>query len=433
MEKCYLFGAGNNAYGVIEYIGSEKIAGVIDNESKVQNSFIKDIPILSFEKFLTLYKGEPVVITAAMYEEIIKQLNDNGINCYTIAPMIIMGMAKEKQIVDEFHLSSCKRIFFLGYNILTECIAEYLLTLDSNKEFWLLEDNNTDVQFISPKFKLASYNMISTEDRVVVCKEQLTEKDVFFLRNRYIIYDIYDLVPEKNKKYIQLVRNLKDIHKKQKCIIVGNGPSLRMEDLEKISDLNIDTFGLNLIYNVYSMTKWRPTYYIISDYKILRTYWEELKQLEHTNMFIKNFFCINEKEFFDKSIYFSGYARRTYNNPQFSCDVSKVVYSGYSVMFDALQIAVYMGYSEIYLIGADFSYLGSPEAKGNHIYDAYMTDKRKFSGNAYIATSIKAFEAAKVYAENQGINIFNATRGGKLEVFERIDIDNFFKEQEYIK
>ena len=97
-------------------------------------------------------------------------------------------------------------------------------------------------------------------------------------------------------------------------------------------------------------------------------------------------------------------------------------------MYDAIQLAVYMGYSEIYLIGADFSYLGSPEEKGNHVYDNYTTEKRKFSGKSYIDASMKALRLSREYADAHGIKIYNATRGGKLEIFERMDVDIIFEQ-----
>jgi hypothetical protein len=43
---------------------------------------------------------------------------------------------------------------------------------------------------------------------------------------------------------------------------------------------------------------------------------------------------------------------------------------------------------------------------------------------------IKSFESAKDYCVSHNINIYNATRGGMLEVFERVDIDDFFKKME---
>lgn len=36
------------------------------------------------------------------------------------------------------------------------------------------------------------------------------------------------------------------------------------------------------------------------------------------------------------------------------------------------------------------------------------------------------FEKAREYADGHGIKIYNATRGGKLEVFERVNFDKLF-------
>lgn len=37
------------------------------------------------------------------------------------------------------------------------------------------------------------------------------------------------------------------------------------------------------------------------------------------------------------------------------------------------------------------------------------------------------YQAARRYAETHGIKIYNATRGGELEVFERVDFDSLFR------
>ena len=41
----------------------------------------------------------------------------------------------------------------------------------------------------------------------------------------------------------------------KRCFIIGNGPSLRIEDLERIKD---DTFAVNRIYKIFDKTFWRP-------------------------------------------------------------------------------------------------------------------------------------------------------------------------------
>ena len=44
---------------------------------------------------------------------------------------------------------------------------------------------------------------------------------------------------------------------------------------------------------------------------------------------------------------------------------------------------------------------------------------------AGIDAIMDGYKAAKQYADLHGIRICNATRGGKLEIFERVDFDLF--------
>ena len=60
--------------------------------------------------------------------------------------------------------------------------------------------------------------------------------------------------------------------------------------------------------------------------------------------------------------------------------------------------------------------------KTNHFHKNYYTGIGK--PNQYVKEHVeRAFQSAKLYAENHGIKIYNATRGGKLEIFERADFD----------
>jgi len=198
-----------------------------------------------------------------------------------------------------------------------------------------------------------------------------------------------------------------------------------MEDLEKIQQSGIDSFGMNLIYKIYHNTTWSPTYYIFSDYNMIRQYYDEIALLRQDNLFIKNFYYMEETPVLPDANYYPGYAERCYLEKQrFADDITKAVYGGYTVMYDALQIAIYMGYKKIYLIGADFSYLGDPAAKGNHFYDEKVGDKRMIAGKPHIYITLAAMQKAENYAKEHNIEIYNATRGGKLEVFPRVDLDS---------
>ena len=48
-------------------------------------------------------------------------------------------------------------------------------------------------------------------------------------------------------------------------------------------------------------------------------------------------------------------------------------------------------------------------------------------GSFYRDESLSAYRAAEEMSYKRGIRIYNATRGGKLETFERVDFDEIFE------
>ena len=105
----------------------------------------------------------------------------------------------------------------------------------------------------------------------------------------------------------------------------------------------------------------------------------------------------------------------------FSEDVSRVCYDAGTVAYDCIQFAVYMDACEIYLLGVDFSY-GKIGQVGNHFYK----DECKRQNPSSLDLCLRTYQAAKKYADAHGIKIYNATCGGKLEVFPRVDFDSLF-------
>ena len=84
-----------------------------------------------------------------------------------------------------------------------------------------------------------------------------------------------------------------------------------------------------------------------------------------------------------------------------------------------------MGFKEIYLLGVDFSFSSNYKDACNHFIKNYYT---KDSKAIFFADkeSLQAYMSAREYADKNGIKIYNATRGGKLEVFDRVDFDSLF-------
>ena len=80
-----------------------------------------------------------------------------------------------------------------------------------------------------------------------------------------------------------------------------------------------------------------------------------------------------------------------------------------------------MGFSEIYLTGCDCNYT-SPKKHFNHDTNEKIESKIKLDeiGNLMLAS----YRAAKKYTDTHPVKIYNATRGGKLEIFPRVNLDD---------
>jgi hypothetical protein len=241
-------------------------------------------------------------------------------------------------------------------------------------------------------------------------------------------------------KYAEKIKKFKDIHKGERCFIVGNGPSLRIQDLEKLK--NESTFATNKIFVIFGDTSWRPTYYCIQDFQLIMSEIKSIKQnVDIENKFIAGNPLIIKNIHLPNWVYFFLDIRRFYpNRPLFSQDISKQIFEGFTVTYASIQLAVYMGFSEIYLLGIDFNYSVSINNNNSisvnntkdYFSDKYMNSNEFGKGTNYpnLENSLLAYKAAKEFTEHHGIRIYNATRGGKLEVFERIDFDSLFKKSE---
>ncbi|WP_128896349.1 6-hydroxymethylpterin diphosphokinase MptE-like protein [Longirhabdus pacifica] len=224
----------------------------------------------------------------------------------------------------------------------------------------------------------------------------------------------------KNKR-VESIKKFKNKHQDDRCFIVATGPSLRVDDIEKLS--GEITIGMNSICKIGNKTNWRPTYYGIQDIHVYRNLKEDIIKLNKTEaIFISSDFPKKEKIKNSNVIEMPIYGKNHLINPnadniEFSNDCYDVIHDGYTITYSLLQLAVYMGFKEIYLIGADTSYA----KKGPHhfietgIIDPYFNIAGERMNRAY--------GVAKHFADQNGIKIYNATRGGFLEVFERVDFD----------
>jgi hypothetical protein len=128
----------------------------------------------------------------------------------------------------------------------------------------------------------------------------------------------------------------------------------------------------------------------------------------------------------------------------FSASVAGAIYSYASVTIALLQMAAYVGCSEIYLIGVDNtpgSMHGNKEdylSAKSHFYEESDEDFERAAKVSYAVRGAvarmkdaeTAYRYAEEYSREHGFRIYNATRGGVLEAFERVNFDLLFAESE---
>lgn len=229
---------------------------------------------------------------------------------------------------------------------------------------------------------------------------------------------------------------MKGAYAGKRCFFVGNGPSLRAEDLTKLHEHGEVTFAFNRVYNIFDQTPWRPTFYISQDEKMLAGCVDVVDQLELENKLVP----VQLKWYYDIRIHDAVYFNMNWQqkeNPldfEFSDEIAKEIFCASTGMYTAAQLAAYMGFSEINLIGVDHHFRTSVNNKGEIVIDDkvkdYFTDKyNEDKDKLYIPNTEKStltYVAMKRHCDQRGIRVYNATRGGKLEVFPRVEFDSLF-------
>ena len=233
------------------------------------------------------------------------------------------------------------------------------------------------------------------------------------------------------------IRSLESMYVGQRCFIVGNGPSLRIEDLEAIS--SDVSFGANKISNVFDKTSWRPTFYLAFDREFMMQEGELFSQLDLDHLFLDWTSSTKRLQRTNPNVTLMNVRtarfstkRYTTENIVFSRRPDQFIGTGHTVTFIALQLAMWMGFSNIYLIGMDHTYTHIVDSNGTvHITDGVSNHCFKDSGayfNPFFLEGVEyAYNLAREEGERRGQHIYNATRGGALEVFERVDMDDALK------
>ncbi len=230
-----------------------------------------------------------------------------------------------------------------------------------------------------------------------------------------------------NRKWNSLAKRnteLREYKTSDKCYICGNGPSLKKVNLE---DLDGDTIVMNDHWRIAGNYKATPTYYIVNDEAYGMDAFKERMQgvldcfPDIPHLFASNIGRAIDAKFSDAStnIYYYNPIGRTFKHT-YEIDFTKVTYCVWNVVTTAIELAVYLGYKEIYLIGCDYSLFAS-----KYMTHAYDKDGVKVAcpiklGDMlykYSFTTHIHYEMAQ-YARKHGIKIINLTSESLLDAYD---------------
>lgn len=239
----------------------------------------------------------------------------------------------------------------------------------------------------------------------------------------------------------RVLKSLQNKYVGSRAFIVGNGPSLRMDDLEIIK--NEFSFAANKIYLAFDKTSWRPSFYLAEDPLAFNKSSVDLVVRESGLVF----FPLHRKRQIIRSvrsriIFYnligdnSWAGQNSESLPSFGASPVQGFYWGSTVTYSSIQMAAYMGFSEIFLIGVDCSYV-APEgvANGDRLLvsngesNYFTSDYNPPGSKTYPPNTerhLRAYNRARIAAERGNFSIVNASRGGALEVFKRVNFDSLF-------
>ena len=231
----------------------------------------------------------------------------------------------------------------------------------------------------------------------------------------------------KYRKFVKLARRneeLKQYRTSEKCYICGNGPSLKKVNLD---ELDGDTIVMNDHWRIAPNFNTPPTFYMINDNAYgLNSFSERLQGVLNCHPEILHVIATNigptiSEKYADTktNIYYYNPIGKTYKH-QYKIDFTKQTYCTWNVVSSAIQLAIYLGYQEIDLIGCDYSLFASRYL--NHAYDK---DGAKIPCHVilrdmlykYTFTTHIHYEIAK-YAKEHGVKIINMTIESLLDAYD---------------
>lgn len=215
-------------------------------------------------------------------------------------------------------------------------------------------------------------------------------------------------------------------HRGERCFIIGNGPSLRQMDLRPLRDEY--TFGLNRIYLLFADLGFPTTYLVVSSKYVMEQCAAEIGALT-----LPKFLPWKAQQYvpFDRNTML---LRTNGRRPCFARNLRHWLWEGHTVTYVAMQIAFFMGFSQVILIGVDHHF--ETRGESNKLVVMEGADPNHFSPHYFypgfrwqlpdLEQSERAYTMARAAYRQDGREIVDATVGGRLQIFPKVAYADLF-------
>jgi len=192
------------------------------------------------------------------------------------------------------------------------------------------------------------------------------------------------------------IAKFQHIHKGKRLFILASGPSLKSLDLSRLERRIV--MGMNRSFLTYPKTH----YHCVMDHRLFELYEKELHETRYL-------FTLQDRPW--------GIPMELLGSEGFSWELEKGVYSGYTISYVALQVAVYMGFQEIYFLGLDLKHEGTNTHFFGHDFHSENHETTEFPKMekmlTYAATSLK----------DSNVQVFNCSPVSTLTCFPKISFE----------
>ncbi len=251
----------------------------------------------------------------------------------------------------------------------------------------------------------------------------------------------------------QRLRALRGAYVGQRTFLMGNGPSLNHTPLDLLASEYV--WGFNRCHLLFERIPWRPAFYVAIDTVVVPDIAADIRGMlatlpDTTFFFPASFYLQGTLPDHPAIIWYSELLPHPDEGAPgyFSFDATRFVRAAHTVTIAAMQLAVHLGFNPLYLIGCDTAYtipadtsargtlhdqstgerIEGFELQSHRDNDPNHFDPRYFgAGRRWHHPNVNGMQYGYRMAHGMcaanGVQVYNATVGGALDVFPRVSIE----------